>query len=294
MDIKQLRFFLEVCKELSFSRASEKLHISQPALSKTIHQLEEEIGLRLLDRSTRHLFVTKEGEIIRQHARKVLRSAEDLLQEAEEIKLHKKSSFTFGLPPVIGSSFFPEIIAGFRRTYPEAGMHIVEEGAKIMEQSLLEGNIDVGVAILPVDDEQFEVRQIIDRKILAVTSVNHPLAGRESIQMKDLKHESFLMFQQGFSLYDRVFESCIQSGFEPDILYESSQWDFLFESAVAGLGVALLPETVVHKADTRNVSVLAVDDDLLHWRLALIWRRQSYQTQAAQAWIAFVEEAFKQ
>ncbi|SDW63834.1 DNA-binding transcriptional regulator, LysR family [Marinococcus luteus] len=292
MDIKQLRFFLEVCKELSFSRASEKLHISQPALSKTIHQLEEEIGLRLLDRSTRHLFVTKEGEIIRQHARKVLRSAEDLWHEAEEIKLHKKGSFTFGLPPVIGSSFFPEIIADFRRFYPEAGMRIVEEGAKIMEQSLLEGNIDVGVAILPVDEEQFEIRQIIDRKILAVTSADHPLAGCESIQMRDLKHESFLMFQQGFALYDRVFESCIQAGFEPGILYESSQWDFLFESAIAGLGVALLPETVVHKADTRNVSVLAVDDDLLHWRLALIWRKQSYQTQAAQAWIAFVEEAF--
>lgn len=292
MDIKQLRFFEEICREKSFSRASEKLHISQPALSKAIHLLEEEIGLRLLDRSTRHLAITKEGMIIRRHAQKILRGTEDLKEEAEDIKLHKKGSFTFGLPPVIGSSFFPAIIADFHTVYPEAEMQIVEEGSKIMEQSLLEGKIDVGVAILPVNHSQFEAIPIIDRRILAVASNNHPLASRKHLTMNDVKEERFLMFQQGFSLYDHVREACIQSGFEPAILHESTQWDFLFECAMAGLGIAFLPETVVRKAQTENIAILDIDDPLLYWRLALIWRKDSYQTQAAQAWIQFVEEKF--
>ncbi|WP_252313259.1 LysR family transcriptional regulator [Sinobaca sp. H24] len=292
MDIKQLRFFEELCREKSFSRASKKLHISQPALSKAIHLLEEDIGLQLLDRSTRHLFVTKEGAVIRRHAQKILRGAEDLREEVEDIKLHKKGSFTFGLPPVIGSSFFPNIIADFHTNYPEAEMNIIEEGSKIMEQSLLERKIDVGIAILPVNQLQFEAVPIINRRILAVASKHHPLASREKLTMNDIKQERFLMFQQGFSLYDRVREACIQSGYEPDVLHESTQWDFLYECAMAGLGIAFLPETVVHKAKTEDIAILNIDDPLLYWRLALIWRKESYQTQAAQAWIQFVRERF--
>ncbi|MFZ4451276.1 LysR family transcriptional regulator [Salibacterium aidingense] len=293
MELKQLRYFLEVHQEESFSKASEKLHVSQPALSKVIHQLEEELDIRLFDRSTRHLKITGEGEMIRKHAQKVLRDVEDLTKAANEIKLRKKGSFTFGLPPVIGSSFFPSIIASFRKQYPEAEMHIVEEGAKIMEQSLLEGNIDVGVAILPVDEEQFEVRPIVKRELLLVVSKEHSLAGRENVTMKELEHERFLMFRKGFSLYDRVREGAIQAGFEPVIEHESTQWDFLIELAMADLGVAFLPETVVKKANLHDVAVLSVTDPSIHWNLALIWRRQSYQSHAAEEWVNFVEQAFQ-
>ncbi|MGY4688755.1 LysR family transcriptional regulator [Salibacterium sp. K-3] len=293
MDLKQLRYVVEVYKEESFSKAADKLHVSQPALSKMVHQLEEELDIRLFDRSTRNLKITGEGEKILLHAQKVLRGAEDLKEAANEIKLRKQGRFTFGLPPVIGSSFFPSLIASFRRTYPEAQMQIVEEGAKIMEHSLLEGNIDVGVAILPVDEEQFEVRPIVKRELLLVVSKDQPLAGRNTVKMKELEEERFLMFRKGFSLYDRVREAAIQAGFEPVVEHESTQWDFLIELAMAGLGVAFLPETVVKKANLEHVAVLSVTDPAVHWNLALIRRRNGYQSHAAEAWVDFVEEAFR-
>ncbi|SFO94507.1 LysR family transcriptional regulator [Salibacterium halotolerans] len=293
MDLKQLRYIVEVYKEESFSKAADKLHVSQPALSKMVYQLEEELDIRLFDRSTRYLKITGEGEKILLHAQKVLRGAEDLREAANEIKLRKQGRFTFGLPPVIGSSFFPSLIASFRRTYPEAQIQIVEEGAKIMEQSLLEGTIDVGVAILPVDEEQFEVRPIVKRDLLLVVSKDHPLAGRNTAKMKELEQERFLMFRKGFSLYDRVREAAIQAGFEPAVEHESTQWDFLVELAMAGLGVAFLPETVVKKANLEHVAVLSVTDPAVHWNLALIRRRNGYQSHAAAAWVDFVEEAFR-
>ncbi|RSL31426.1 LysR family transcriptional regulator [Salibacterium salarium] len=294
MEIKQLRYFLEVYREESFSKASEKMHISQPALSKVIHQLEEELGIRLFDRSTRHLKISEEGEMMRVHAQKVLRDVEDLEKAADEIRLRKKGSFKFGLPPVIGSSFFPNIIASFRKQYPEADMHIVEEGAKIMEQSLLEGKIDVGVAILPVDHEPFEIRPIIERELLLVVSAEHPLANRDTVKMKELHDENFLMFRQGFSLYDRVREACIQAGFEPNVVNESTQWDFLLKMAGENMGIAFLPETVFEKADLSKVSILSITEPSIHWNLALIWRKQSYQSHAAKEWVDFVERTFEE
>ncbi|MFB5664063.1 LysR family transcriptional regulator [Alteribacillus sp. HJP-4] len=293
MEIKQLVYFLEVYKEKSFSKASDKLLVSQPSLSKVIQQLEEELQIRLFDRTTRHLEITVEGEMIRTHAQKVLRDVEDLTKAADDIKSRKKGSFKFGLPPVIGSSFFPHIIASFRKQFPEAKMQIIEEGAKIMEQSLLEGKVDVGVAILPVDNEQFEVIPIVERELLLIVSINHPLATRKNVKMKELEQESFLMFRKGFSLYDRVREGAIQAGFEPKIEHESTQWDFLIELATANLGVAFIPETVIDKLDLTEVSVLSVTDPTVHWNLAMIWRKQSYQSYAAMEWVSFVERVFQ-
>ncbi|SDI32165.1 transcriptional regulator, LysR family [Alteribacillus persepolensis] len=293
MNFKQLRFFLEIYKEMSISKASTKLHISQPALSKSIFQLEEELGILLFDRSTRRLQLTKEGEMMLSHAQKLIRGMEDMIREAEDIKSRKKGSFKFGLPPVIGSNIFPDIIASFREEYPETNIHIVEEGAKIMEESLLEGKIDIGVAILPVDTKLFEVRPIVSKALLLVVSTDHPLANQQSVEMSELWEENFLMFRKGFSLYDRVREGCIQAGFEPRIIHESTQWDFLFEMAKKNLGVTFLPETLCQKAELSSVSTLAVSNPALSWNLAIIWRKNSYQSPAAKEWINFVGQTFQ-
>ncbi|SDI32634.1 LysR family transcriptional regulator [Alteribacillus bidgolensis] len=293
MDIKQLHLFLEVYKEMSISKASQKLHISQPALSKSLLQLEQELGLRLFDRSTRHLHITKEGEIMLSHAQKVIRDMEDMKQEAEDIKLRKKGSFKFGLPPVIGSNIFPDIIASFKTYNPEIEMEIVEEGAKIMEASLLEGKIDVGVGILPVDHELFEIRPIVKKDLLLVVSTDHPLADRKRVELKELANEHFLMFQKGFSLYDRVRQGCIEAGFEPFIVHESTQWDFLVEMTKKNLGITLLPEMLCQKIDLYGASTLEVTNPTISWNLAIIWRKNSYQSHAAKAWVDFVEDALQ-
>ncbi|SFE58530.1 LysR substrate-binding domain-containing protein [Alteribacillus iranensis] len=293
MNLKQLEYFLEIEKEKSFSKASQTLHVSQPSLSKVIHQLEEELGIRLFDRSTRHLRITDEGKMMLIHAQQVIRAADDMKKAADDLIQRRKGSFLFGLPPVIGSTLFPDVIADFRATYPDTDMQIIEEGAKIMEASLLEGNIDVGVAILPVASDLFDVRPLIQKHLLLIVAPDHPLAKEKKITMKELRHERFLMFQQGFSLYDRVREGCIEAGFEPTVIHESTQWDFLVEMAKKNLGVAFVPETLCEKMDMTEVGVIEVTDPALTWDLALIWRKNSYQSHATREWIDFVEESFR-
>ncbi|MBM7634359.1 DNA-binding transcriptional LysR family regulator [Geomicrobium sediminis] len=294
MQIKQFRYFIEVYQQVSFSRASEKLGISQPALSKVIAQLEEELELQLFDRSTRQLQITAEGEAMYEYAQKVIREVEDFKQAAVDLRTKHKGHFRFGLPPVIGSSFFPKVISAFQKQYPDAKMGIVEEGARVVQQSILHGELDVGIGILPIPDTELEVIPIVKRKLLLVVSNEHPLADAKKVKMSELKGEHFLLFKRGFSLYDRVREASIDSGFEPNVIHESTQWDFLLKMVKENLGVSFLPETIVEDSNQTGIRAIEVDHPLIHWNLALISRKNGYQSPATTAWIDYVKAYFKE
>ncbi|ARK32577.1 LysR family transcriptional regulator [Halalkalibacter krulwichiae] len=291
IDIKQIRCFLEVCKELSISRASSNLHLSQPALSKIIQAMEEELGVPLFNRSTRHLHITDEGKAIIPYAKRLLRQMEDLLKVAAELQHTHAGNVRFGLPPVIGSSFFPSIITAFKKQYPHIQLTIVEEGSRIIEQTLLDGHIDLGITILPLDTDQFDVIPIIERKLKLVLPINHPLANRESVALSQLRNDPFLMFSKGFSLYDRVRDACIQAGFEPTIIQESSQWDFMMEMVAADNGICILPETICVHADLTRCAVVHVTDPEIEWNLAIVRRKNSYLSTAMKTWIDFIRSS---
>ena len=291
MDVRSLSYFLEVAKQNSFSKASQTLHVTQPTLSKMIKNLEDELGVTLFDRSTRRVQLTEAGEAVRMHAQMVIRSIDHLRSALEDIKHLKHGQFSLGLPPVIGPSFFPPIIARFRQQYPRISMRIVEEGGKRVERDVLEGALDLGVVVLPVDESRFETLPLVKRKLHLVVHPGHPLAGRTRVRLVELQEENFIMFQQGFSLYDRVREACIRAGFEPKVGYETAQWDFIAELATAGLRVGFLPDVVCARLDPARVAVIPGTEPQIHWNLALIWRKNGYLSHAARGWVEFVRSS---
>lgn len=292
MELRQLTYYLEVANHLSFSKAADKLHLSQPTLSKMIKSLEDELGIVLLDRSTRSVRLTEAGEVVLDHALAIKQSMDNLLAAASDLAQMKKGKITLGLPPVIGASFFPEIIARFHRLYPNIKIHLMEEGGKLIEQLLLGGNIDLGIVVLPVDEQLFEAAPIVERKLQLVVGANHPLARKNAVRLKDLRDEPFILFREGFALHDRVRDACVREGFEPNVVYESGQWDFIGEMVASGLGIAMLPETVCGKLDRSKVAVIEEIEPKIHWDLAVIWRKNSYLSYAARGWIEFVRKFF--
>ncbi len=292
MDMRQLSYFLEISRHGSFSKASQSLHLSQPTLSKTIKNLEEELGVLLFNRSTRHIRLTDAGEILQTHAQIIMNSLENLNSALADVKQIKSGKFTLGLPPVIGASFFPKILARFHQLYPRVQIQLVEEGGKLIEQSLLEGSIDLGIVVLPVDEELFEVVPLIERELVLVVNPTHPLANCSQVSLKDLKEESFILFRKGFALHDRVREACIRNGFEPTIVYESAQWDLISEMVSANLGISLLPETICKKLDPAQIRCIPMIEPKVHWNIAIIWQKHRYLSFAAREWIQFVETSF--
>ncbi len=294
MDIRQLGYFLEVAKHASFSNASKAIHLSQPTLSKMIKSLEEELNVVLFNRSTRSVELTEAGKAVQLHAQAVMQAMENLQSAVADLTELKAGSFSLGLPPVIGASFFPKVITEFRHLYPQITIKLVEEGGKRIEQMLLEGSLDLAVVVLPVDEQLFEIVPIVNRHLKLVVPAEHQLARKKKVKLLDLSGEDFILFRQEFSLHDRVKEACIREGFKPQVAYESSQWDFIYELVCASQGISFLPETICAKLDTRKVRVIHSVEPGIDWNLAVIWKKDSYLSHAAKGWIEYAEKVFRE
>lgn len=293
MDIRQLGYFIEVARQGSYSKASQNLHLSQPTLSKTVKTLEDELSVLLFDRSTRRIELTDAGELVLSHAQHIMKSLDNLGSALSDFKKIKTGKIKIGLPPLIGASFFPKIIGDFHHLYPNIQIQLIEDGGKMIEQSLLEGGIDVGVVVLPVDKEVFEVIPLVERELVLIVNSAHPLAERTNVSFRDLQNESFILYSKGYSLHDRVRDMCIRHGFEPTVTHESGHWLFISEMVSANLGISLLPETICHKLDPYKITAVRMIEPKVEWNLAIIWRKHYYLSYAAKEWIQFVQDIFK-
>lgn len=293
MDIRQLNYFVQITEHASFSKASNYLHISQSTLSLVVKNMEDELGVVLLERSTRRLKLTDAGEDVLFHAKRLLRSMEDLHSSLAEVTQMKRGAIKLGMLPIVGAIFFPELFAKFRIQHPQISIQLLEAGGKIIEQSLLEGKIDLGVVVMPVDESLYQIVPLFKGQLKLIVHPEHPLANREEVSLIELRDESFIIFQEGFTLYDRIREICLNAGFHPKISYESTQWDFISESVAVNLGISLLPEPICNKLDRSKISVIPILIPQIHWDLALVWSSHHYLSYAARAWIDFVRGRFQ-
>ena len=162
MNIRYLTYFVEVAKEKNFTRAANNLHLSQPALSKVIKNLEIDLGISLIDRTAKHFKLTDQGEIFYENAKKAI---ENINLELEELSCSinsTKGRIIIGIPPVIGTVFFPSIIAKFRNEYPDIELIMIEEGANTIKDKVKESEIDIGVVMLHLKSEELTTIEVIN------------------------------------------------------------------------------------------------------------------------------------
>ncbi len=293
MELQQLKYFLEIVNYLSFSKAGRSLHISQSALSTVIKNLEEELDVRLLDRSTKRVALTDAGEILKVYSENIMHTLQELHSALGRVTESKIGKVKLGLPPVIGASFFPKIIAKFQQIQPQISVEITEEGSKLIERLIWDGEIDLGVIVLPVNEGQFAKLNLVNRRLHLVVNSDHPLTKRkEPVTMQHLRDEPFILFRRGFALYERVRDACIQHGFAPNIVFESSSWDFISEMVSENQGIAFLPDAVCQKINLSRCTVISNLATPIPWNLALIWRKNTYLSYAAKTFIEFVQCEF--
>lgn len=292
MDIRHMQYVLELARSRSFTRAAQTLHISQPTLSKAIKGLEEELGVELFTREGKRVELTDAGQAITAQAGHIIEAFHNLRLELDDLTNLNKGIIHIGLPPMAGSSFFPQIIRSFREKYPGLVIQTEEDGGKKLELKVAEGKLDLGVVMLPVDPERFHYFTVTHERMQLVVHPAHRLAGRERAALAELAEEPFILFREDFSLHNLIIAECIRAGFHPKVRYESSQWDFIYEMAASGLGVALLPETICRMLDPNRVRVLVLEEPEIPWHLGMIWRRNSYLSFAAREWIRFTRPLF--
>ncbi|MCM3766875.1 LysR family transcriptional regulator [Neobacillus niacini] len=287
MELRQLQMFMEVAKHKSITRAAEHLHLSQPALSKSIMALEEELGMTLIIRSNKTSDLTDGGKVVLEYAQKMTALMEEMKTTLNDMTNLTRGQLNIGLPPFIGSLFFPRVMAKFHQTYPNIELNIAEYGGARVVKSVEEGEVELGVTVLPIDEEPFHVYPIVEEEMKLLVYKDHRLAGKGEVNVRDLKREEFVFYHEEFSLNQILMNHFRAFGIEPKILFKSSQWDLMSEMVAANLGITILPQSICNRVFNKDTMVLDLKPTIL-WNLAVLTKKDRYISNAARTFIEFI------
>lgn len=289
MDIRALRYFVELVREKSFTRASEKLFVTQPTISKMIRNMEEELGQPLLNREGHSFTLTDSGQVLFAHGQLILAQMQQLEAELADLQSLQHGRLALGIPPMVGH-VYADLIRAYRSRYPKVELSIVEYGGRRIEQAVLEGELDLAITMLPTREEGVLSALELDCYPIQVVLPDLPRwRGGSEIRLADLQEEPFLLYTQAFTLSERLEQACQQAGFVPQVAARSSQWDFLTAMVRSGMGVAFLPEPICRRL-TPDGLVLRPLLPELSWRLGVIWPAKRYLSRTAEAWLALCRE----
>ena len=286
MEIRTLRAFVEVVRQGGFSQAAKVVFATQSTVSKAVKQLEDEIGVLLLDRLGHRSTLTSAGEIVYRRALRILAERDDLISELDEVRGLKRGLLRLGLPPMVSSILFAPPLAIYRKRYPGIEIRLVENGIDRLEEILLAGDIDFAASTIPVA-EGLEW-QSVRREPLVVLLPAREFAGRKkTIDLIDLKQKPFILFDPGFAVSRLVTVACRRAGFEPAVATRSSQLDFIMELVAAGMGIAFVPKMVADQRLRPGLRSLLVNPKI-DWHVGMTWRRGAYLSHAAKAWLMLI------
>ncbi|MFB9981311.1 LysR family transcriptional regulator [Mesorhizobium kowhaii] len=247
-ELRRLKYFVACGEELHFTRAAARLGIAQPPLSQQIKLLESEIGARLFDRTTRGVELTSAGASLLQEARAVIASAERAVINAQRIGRGEAGEIRVGFTGSIAlNPIVPAVIASFRAAYPLVGVKLQEDTTTSSLRSLRDGRLDIAL-IRPsqVETEALFSQKLLDEQMLVAVPASHDLAQRTSVKISELSLEPFVLYPRtnGQALYDLVVATCQANGFSPNIVQEAPQMVSTVSLVAAGIGVAMVTETM--------------------------------------------------
>jgi DNA-binding transcriptional LysR family regulator len=275
VELRLLRSFVVVAEEMSFTAAARRLHMAQPPLSMQIRRLEEELGVKLFDRSRRTISLTAAGEALLAETRPLLVQVEQTLNAARRAGQGEVGRLSIGFTPAASNGVLPHRLREFHDLYPGVELFLREMRPDGLVQGLAERSLDVCFLYLPVSDARFHTRVVERDSLVAVLPSAHPLAGgRGPLRLERLAGEPFVLpSRHGMpGLRGLVLAACREAGFEPETTHQDVWLSQTILGLVASdLGVALLPRSVerLHRAGVVTRRLRGLEDEV---ELGALWR----------------------
>lgn len=241
MEFHQLKYVCAIADTGSFSRAAERCQIAQPSLSQQVLKLEEELGAKLFDRLGRSIRITETGRTFLPHARSILDRMEAARSSVAGKNADTRGSVAAGAIPTIAPYLMPGYTAAFAKKYPDAKLRIVEETTPILIERLRDLSIDVAILALPLRHKDLEVSPLRTEPLFAALPKDHPAAGAESLALKNLRGEPFVMLRDGHCFRDLSITTCTHARITPNIAFESDQFSSVLGMVAAGVGISIVP-----------------------------------------------------
>ena len=274
LELRHFRYFAVLAEELHFGRAAARLGIAQPPLSQQIRRLEELLGARLLDRTSRRVQLTDAGRAFQAEAARVLAGAEAAVEAARRAARGEAGNLRVAFAATVMFLALPRIIREFRDRYPRVHLDLREMPTGTQLAALLEGEIDLGFVREPEPDLTLDMVTVMREPLRIAIHQGHPLAARRRVLVRDLAREPFVLFPPDLApgLHRQVMTLCREAGFVPEVVEESRELYTSVSLVEAGIGVSILPASV-EKLGGENVRYLPIPGPAGETRIAAAWRR---------------------
>lgn len=246
MDIKPLRYFVTLAETRHFGRAADSLHITQPPLSRQLAALEDDLGIKLVERNSRNVVLTAAGERFYLDAKAILTSLEQAVHNVRAAATGELGKLKVGFTMCAAYSVVPRYAQTFKAEWSNVALHLQEVVSNDLAKRVASGDIDVAIMLPGAFDSRLIVRTVLIEPLCVALSLNHPLADSQSLSIKELAKESFVLASESVapSLYSAIINHCRNGGFEPDILFEVQLQQTVLSLVDEGGGVALVPTSM--------------------------------------------------
>lgn len=291
MELRQLEYFIAVCEELHFSKAAEKLGISQPNLSLQIKALEEEIGAPLFDRLGKRISLTTAGHILQKHSRNLLADLQNAYDELAELRHHQGGRLAVGVLPSELDYRLTPLFIDFHRRFPKVGLRI--HASVELVKMVLDATLDIAVSLMPIPDDRLTVLPLTEETYGLVVSERHELAGRDSVALDELKGLPIVIYPRGFWGRELVEDACRRQGFELNAIVETTSNPSLFRFVAEGVGASVQTADLVESVGDPALRFIPIRDDPPTRRMAIFHRSDKYLGHVANSFIRIAMDRLK-
>lgn len=275
--LRQFQYLVAVSDTLSFRRAAERCHVSQPTLSDQIRELEAKLKVQLIERSRRKVVMTQIGREIAERARRVLRDVQDIGELAERGRHILEGTLRLGVLPSLGPYLLPLVLPYLRQRYPDLTLYLREDTADGLLQRLDDGELDLLMFSIPVKREGFSVAELFREPLWLALPKDHPLSVKDRLEAADLKGLTVLVLETGHSLHATVLALCRDHGAKPLLDFATTSLDTLRQMAAMGVGATFLPALYVRAEAMQDpaLAVIPFAEPSPSRDIGLVWRAQS-------------------
>lgn len=287
MDIRQLKYFLAIAEQGQITSAAKRLNMAQPPLSQQLKLLEDELGVKLVERGSRKIELTDAGQILRNRAEQILELTDATIKELRDFNSGVQGTLSIGAVSSSGATLLPDRIYRFHKNYPDINFEVWEGNTYRILDILNSGIIEIGIVRTPFNIQSFE--SICLPKEPMIAAINSDLywdEHKECISLSELSNKPLIIYRRFEKLITEAFE---KAGFEPNILCKTDDARSTLLWADSGIGIAIVPKVALKLINSTNLRYKRIDEPSLETQIAAIWMKNRYLSTAARHFLECFE-----
>ncbi|MBI0578930.1 LysR family transcriptional regulator [Neobacillus cucumis] len=291
MEWDQINYFQTVAKVQHFTKAAKLLSISQPALSRSIANLEEELGVQLFDRKGRNIYLNRYGEMFLNRVEQSIKQIEIGKQEIWDEIHPDQGSIALSFLPSLGTSVVPKILSSYQGKFAHVKFQLHQASNQQIINQLKSRKVDLALIMHLHDDKELIYEPLLTEDLFLIVSNDHWLADHKEVDLKIIENEPIISFKDGYELQAIIHHLCHKAGFSPNVVFEGEDVGTVSGLVGAKLGVSLVPDLQV--LDKSKIRLIRVNNPICKREIGIAWLKDCYKSPVVERFIPFVQRLFK-